>query len=185
LDQGLALCYADTDGDGDQDIFAFTNAGPLLYYLNDTEQSGAWLRITLDTSNNSLLAPRGFGTLAKITVGKNTYIRYMNSAPSYLATSEWAMHFGLGDAKIIDELRLVWSRGYETVLTNVQVNQQLQIQAPELADLNADGVVNVADLLMMFARWGIIQDSSELVADLNNDGEINTVDLLILFANWG
>lgn len=185
LDQGLALCYADTDNDGDQDIFAFTNAGSLLYYENDTVPSGAWLRITLDTSNNPLLAPRGFGTLAKVMVGKNTYIRYMNSAPSYLGTSEWAMHFGLGDAKVIDELRLVWSRGYETVLTDVPVNQQLLIQAPDLADLNADGVVSVADLLMLFARWGIVQDSSALVADLNNDGAVTTLDLLMLFADWG
>jgi len=185
LDQGLALCHADIDNDGDQDLFAFTNAGPLLYYENDTPQSGAWLRITLDTSNNPLLASRGFGTLAKVTVGEQTYIRYLNSAPSYLSTSEWAMHFGLGEAKVIDELRLVWSRGYETVLTDVSVNQQLQIQAPDLADLNADGSVGVADLLMLLARWGLVEESSQLVADMNNDGAIGTVDLLMLLADWG
>jgi subtilisin family serine protease len=53
--------------------------------------------------------------------------------------------------------------------------------APPLGDLNNDGVVNVADLLIMFDDWGMTHTS----ADLNGDGVVNVADLLILFDNWG
>jgi hypothetical protein len=49
-------------------------------------------------------------------------------------------------------------------------------------DINCDGSISVADLLLLIADWG----SCELCAgDLNNDGETNVHDLLILIANWG
>jgi hypothetical protein len=51
-----------------------------------------------------------------------------------------------------------------------------------IGDLNNDGVVNVADLLIMFDQWGNCDDCP---ADLNGDGVVNVADLLILFNNWG
>jgi hypothetical protein len=52
-------------------------------------------------------------------------------------------------------------------------------------DLNGDGVVNVADLLILFDYWGTCNDPDECPADLNGDGVVNVADLLILFDNWG
>jgi hypothetical protein len=52
-------------------------------------------------------------------------------------------------------------------------------------DLNGDGVVNVADLLILFDNWGSCADCDDCLADLNGDCEVNVGDLLILFDNWG
>jgi glucose/arabinose dehydrogenase len=52
-------------------------------------------------------------------------------------------------------------------------------------DLNCDGVVNVADLLILFDNWGDCPDPDNCPADLNGDGVVNVADLLILFDNWG
>jgi hypothetical protein len=51
------------------------------------------------------------------------------------------------------------------------------------ADLNGDGLVNVADLLILFDNWGACND--DCTGDLNGDGVVNVADLLILFDNWG
>ena len=48
------------------------------------------------------------------------------------------------------------------------------------ADLDGNGIVNTADLLILFAQWG-----TDGPADLDGSGVVNTADLLILFANWG
>lgn len=48
-------------------------------------------------------------------------------------------------------------------------------------DLNGDGTVNVADLLVLLADWG--QNGGP--ADINGDGVVNTEDLLLLLASWG
>jgi hypothetical protein len=49
------------------------------------------------------------------------------------------------------------------------------------ADLNADGAVNVGDLLQLLGAWG----SSGGPADLDDDGLVNVGDLLILLGEWG
>jgi DNA-binding beta-propeller fold protein YncE len=54
-----------------------------------------------------------------------------------------------------------------------------------VGDLNADCIVNVADLLVLFDNWGSCADCGDCPADLNGDCEVNVGDLLILFDHWG
>jgi hypothetical protein len=49
-------------------------------------------------------------------------------------------------------------------------------------DVNGDGLVNVADLLIVVDTWGICGNTCP--ADLNNDGFVNVVDLLIVIDSW-
>ncbi|MDY7109162.1 MAG: C1 family peptidase [Planctomycetota bacterium] len=49
-------------------------------------------------------------------------------------------------------------------------------------DINGDGTVNTADLLLLLAAWGPCPDCPE---DINGDGTVNTEDLLLLLAAWG
>ena len=52
------------------------------------------------------------------------------------------------------------------------------------ADLNNDGVVNTADLLLITSNFGTACDG-DCPTDLNNDGVTNSADLLILMQQWG
>jgi T5SS/PEP-CTERM-associated repeat protein len=54
------------------------------------------------------------------------------------------------------------------------------INPPVTGDINADGVVNGADLGLLLGAWG----SSDPAADLNNDGIVNGADLGLLLGNW-
>ncbi len=51
-----------------------------------------------------------------------------------------------------------------------------------VADIDGDGEVNVADLLILIGEWGPCSDCD---ADLDSDGEVNVADLLILIGAWG
>ena len=183
--QGRAVVAFDADNDGDQDLAISTNSGGLAYYENQTANIANWLRVRLDTSINPLLAPDGMGARIIVEAGGSSFHRHLNGNPSYLATSELAVHFGLGAASIVDELRVVWPRGYVTTLNNVAVNQHLTIDAPKLADLSADGQVDAVDLAMLLSAWGPAADPGALVADLNNDGQVDAADLAVLLMNWG
>ena len=63
---------------------------------------------------------------------------------------------------------------------------QMSVLLGAVGDLDGDGVVGVADLLILFAQWGPCPDQPDLCpADLNGDGSVGVGDLLIQFANWG
>lgn len=52
-------------------------------------------------------------------------------------------------------------------------------------DLNANGVVDSADVSVLLGFWGFPGVGIPVAADLNNDGVVDAADLMILLANWG
>ena len=49
-------------------------------------------------------------------------------------------------------------------------------------DVNADGIINVGDILMVLAEFGC---TSGCTADVTNDGNVNVSDLLSILAEFG
>lgn len=183
IGEGRSLAWLDVERNGRLDFLVGQFQDDLLYYRNDTFDGGNWLRLTFDSSTNPLIAPNGFGVLATAFVGELQYVQYLSGSPSYLSTSELAIHFGLADAQTVDELIIRWPRGYETILHNVDVNQYLEIQAPVLADLTGSGSIGVDDLLIVLNNWGPCE--TVCLADMTNEGSVGVDDLLIVLNNWG
>ena len=120
---------------------------------------------------------RGFQTLVIAQVGERTLTRYLDGRPSYLSTGEQAIHFGLGDADTIDELRIEWPRGYVTVMTNVDANRALHVTSPVVGDLNASGALDAGDLRQVLRRRGPVARAQDLKADLDGDGVVDERDV--------
>ena len=68
--------------------------------------------------------------------------------------------------------------GDPNIYTNV-------IVFPNVGDIDGDGSVGVADLLILLANWGPCLDCSDCPADLDGNCSVGVSDLLILLANWG
>jgi hypothetical protein len=58
---------------------------------------------------------------------------------------------------------------------------EYQLPSPCPADVNGDGEVDVADLLIILALWG----SAEPLGDVNGDGIVDVQDLLEVLSAWG
>lgn len=128
---GRGLLNFDYDNDGDQDMVVTTLDESLFLYRNDLSgPSTNWLRVFLNTSAKPQLAPNGFGSRVRVTVGDQSYYRDIVGCDNYLSQSELSAHFGLGDAQRVDELRVEWPDGSVTTLTDIEGNQTLTI-APE------------------------------------------------------
>ena len=52
-------------------------------------------------------------------------------------------------------------------------------------DLNADGTVDVLDLLLLLDMWGACGNQGACTADLDQSSQVDVVDLLFLLADWG
>lgn len=84
-------------------------------------------------------------------------------------------------AVAINDKGEIAANGYDPV-TSEQRAALLVPVAP--ADLDADGAVNGADLVLLLGAWGPCADEP-CIADINGDGEVNGADLVILLGSWG
>ena len=193
IGQGRGMAVLDADNDGDMDVVVHNNGVDMFpgqefeYYRNETKKIGKWLRITFDTSGHDLLAPDGFGARVTVTAGPKQLesTRYISGSPTFLSTSEIGAHVGLRhNAKPIS-IHVIWARGQETFLTDVEPNQMLEIVAPHPADVDGDGSVGTTDLVQILGAWGPVNDSSDLKYDLDNDGFVSTGDLILMLGAWG
>ncbi len=127
---GLGVVNFDLEGDGDQDIAITASNDEFRLYRNDLSgPATSWLRVFLETGADPTLAPNGIGAMVRATVGAATYTRAINGCSNFNSTSELSAHFGLGDATVVDELRIEWPNGEVTILDDVPVNQTLTVEA--------------------------------------------------------
>ena len=134
---GRGLSTFDYDNDGDQDVVSFPNSGAVKIQRNDlTGPDTHWLRIFLDASGVTDVPPQGIGSVVEIELGDRTLIGRVDGGSNYLSQSEASAHFGLGAATVVDTLRVRWSNGSVTTLTNVAADQTMVVAAapPLFAD---------------------------------------------------
>lgn len=131
--QGRGAGVIDYDHDGDLDIFVLSCGEELRLFRNDLSGDDAhWLQIRLWAGDNPRIAPNGRGTEVRLRGSDGgTHVAQLTGHANYLGGSELMLHFGLGAADQVEELRVRWSDGSVTVLTDVDADQRLDIVAPQ------------------------------------------------------
>jgi hypothetical protein len=56
---------------------------------------------------------------------------------------------------------------------------------PRVGDTNADGIVDVIDLIQVITSWGPCPEGEPCSADVNVDGTVDVLDLIAVITNWG
>ncbi len=69
----------------------------------------------------------GLGTRVKITAAHGDQYNEATTAVGYNSSSDKRVHFGLGDATVVDTIDLWWPTGVHQVLTNVKADQVLTV----------------------------------------------------------
>lgn len=173
--------WGDIDRDGDQDLIA-PNATqvvsgvmlPERVFINTASTNGnRWLYLTLNgpTDNTTAIGATLYATINKGTPQEITLRRENNTNAGTFNQSDVPVHFGLGTATIIDDLRIEWPDGTVQFMHNVATNQYLDMRTP--GDFNSDTNVNAADLLQLKGDFGVNGDS-----DANGDGVTDGADVI-------
>lgn len=93
----------------------------------------------------------------------------------------------MGDAAVIDQLRIVWPDGVEQFLFDVDTDQYLQINYyPGLTgDLDGDGFVGIDDLNIVLGNWNQnVTPGDPLQGDPSGNGYVGIDDLNAVLGNW-
>jgi len=127
---GAAAAALDVDGDQDPDLALIDGDGVLRVLRNDTPSAGNALRVYLDAS---VSPPLGEGALVQVWVQGHVLERWQRPGVGHGASLPARLHFGLGAAKDVDELRVWWPSGRISVVPGKEI------------ELNTSLVVHEAD----------------------------------------
>jgi hypothetical protein len=124
---GAAAAIGDYNDDGALDIYAPAGAlgtgGLGAFFENMTGQTNHWLVVQL---RGTLSHRDAFGARVTVSANGQTQLRELHTSP----VDTQRLHFGLGDASSIDEVRVRWPSGIVQVLRDAPVDQRLVISEP-------------------------------------------------------
>ena len=115
------VALGDYDNDGDLDILV-TNWNQTADLLrNEGGNLNNWIQINVvgTKSNKS-----GIGTRIKLVAGNLKQYQEVQSGGSYLAFSDLRTHFGVGNAKRIDLVEILWPSGHIDKYKDLAVNHR-------------------------------------------------------------
>lgn len=116
VDDGRAVALADWDGDGDLDMWLANRTAPRVRLMrNDSENGNHWVAIRLrgQSSNRDAIGAR---VRLKLD-NSQTLIRTLHAGDGYLSQSSKWLHFGLGDASVVQEVTVAWPGGGREAIT--------------------------------------------------------------------
>ena len=133
------LAAGDLDGDGHPEVVVVNvNASPAVLKNRAKPGNAVVVRLRGRQSNRS-----GIGARVELTAGGRTAQQAVISGGSYLSQNDLALHFGLANSDLVDELRVVWPSGLEQRWTGMAGNQRYVLtegsERPEAAALAGRG----------------------------------------------
>ena len=154
----------------------FSRMGSFKMTTNDVRNFVSLDLFVADNSRNTITLEATLGGAA-----------VASTAATLQGTNSSGVHHSLElDGVDFDELRLVGSGAFQSGAWFGMVdNVVIEVVAACPADLNGDGVVDLADLGILLADFGCTAGPGNCSGDIDGDGDTDLADLGILLANFG
>jgi len=121
------VAFADYDGDGDQDILVTAFNAPTRLWRNDSDNSNHWLQLNLkgSVSNHSAVGAR-----VEVQTSLQTTVQEVYAGTGRGNQNAAPLHFGLGSADSVMQVRIWWPSGQMQILEGLSVDQKLTVNEP-------------------------------------------------------
>ena len=121
------MAYADFDRDGDMDLVINNTNMPVSFLENTSEKQkdkNNFIQLRLEGSSQNKDA---LGTIVKLYTGSTQQVWEHTPYRGYMSTVDQTIHFGIGNASIIDSINIIWPDHTIQQLKNIPANQFLNI----------------------------------------------------------
>ncbi|WP_164976278.1 CRTAC1 family protein [Oleiharenicola lentus] len=121
------VAAADFDGDGDPDFVIAQNHGAPVLLRNDLRTPAPWLRLRLMATRSE---PAAGGARVEVHTPRRVFAQTVAPALGYLAQSDAALTFGLGEDTRVRKVVIQWPSGQVQELKPDALNRTLEIREP-------------------------------------------------------
>jgi enediyne biosynthesis protein E4 len=145
--------HADLDNDGRLDVVVSNIDAPAFVYRNVGPDDDAhhFLRVTLEGQSPNR---GGIGAEVTLTAGGQKQVVYHTPYRGYMSSMEPRVHFGLGGARRVDSLEVVWPDGRYQLLTNLDVDRMVVVRQSEASRAPPPGALPPPDARPFTAQQG-------------------------------
>ena len=119
-----ASAIGDLDNDGDLDLVTNNINRPATLYINKTDTKANYLKIVFEYEGAN---PFGIGTKVFSYSKGDLQYKELYTTRGFQSSSEPMLHFGYGNLKKIDSIKIVWPNKTYQVLKDIDPNQKLVI----------------------------------------------------------
>lgn len=121
---GRGLAAGDINNDGKVDVVVTSNDGPAWVLMNETPTPNHWISLKLVgvKSNRD-----GIGAVVSIATQNGNQSATVITGGSYESSSDVRVHFGLGAATSVKQIRIRWPSGIVQTLADTRADQTVTV----------------------------------------------------------
>ncbi len=117
--------FGDLDNDGDVDIVINNSHGPAYLLMNVHADPEAWVQFRVVEANGRV----ALGARVEISIDGSPRFRTVRRNYSYCNSNDPRVHFGLGHARTLETVKVLWAGGGEEVFGPFEAGQQYELRA--------------------------------------------------------
>jgi Flp pilus assembly protein TadD len=125
-DDGRGLAVWDFDRDGDPDLLVKNRTGPQLrIWRNDSAAEHSRIQVRLEGTRSNRQA---VGAKVRLRVGATRRVKELRAGSAFLSQDSAEIFFGLGEAKQVDQLEVVWPSGLRQSFADLPVDRRYRLR---------------------------------------------------------
>lgn len=119
------VAYVDLDNDGDLDIVVNNIDDYASVFENSSSKLNNYVKVDFKGNSKNVY---GLGNRVYVRTKKGTQMQELTLTRGFQSSVAPELHFGVGEEKTIDEVKVVWTNGKVQKLNNVKANQTLHFK---------------------------------------------------------
>ena len=96
-------------------------------WLRRDHSDNHWITLSLRGTKSN---PAGWGAFIELTAGGKSYVQENRCPSAFLSQGDPRVHFGLGQAPVVQQIQIKWPSGTVQTLSDVHVDQILNVTEP-------------------------------------------------------
>ena len=182
----FCVAVGDVDGDHDLDMLVGTSNDGVHLFINHSVDAATNNYVRFNVVGEVDKNVFGVGTSVEVDTGDMTQLREVRSGVNYKAQDEYTLHYGLGDAGTIEEVRAIFPGGLTRTFTDVPVNGEWTLYRQDrVGDVDGNGCVDLSEFSMAIqaiSKPGVSLSAGNEIFDANGDFVIDSTDIMALLS---